>query len=60
MQHDQQYPPHRTTKDTPDTPVARASKQAGAVIAWLLIGLLGALLASGILAGIVALWRVIL
>lgn len=54
MQHDSKYP-------SPSAhPVSRASSAAGVLVAWVLIGLVGVLAASGILAGIVALWRVIL
>lgn len=54
MQHDNQYPA------SPNPPVARAGKVLGALAAWALLGLVGVLVASGLLALIVALWRVIL
>lgn len=56
MQHDSKYPSLRQQK----SPVTTASQTVGVVVAWVLISLVGALVASGILAGIVALWRVIL
>lgn len=56
MQHDSKYPSPRQQQ----SPVVAASQTVGVLVAWVLIGLLGVLVASGILAGIVALWRVIL
>lgn len=54
MQHDRKYP--RLEKTT----VQKASFTWGAALAWLLIGMVAAVIASGLLALIVALWRVIL
>lgn len=59
MQHDHQYP-HHDPAPTPARPIVKASGTVGTFIAWALIALLGVLAASAILAGIVALWRVIL
>lgn len=50
MQHDSQYP----------ASPARAGTMFGALIAWALLGLVGVLIASGLLALIAVLWRVIL
>ena len=54
MQHDSQYPA------SPEKSVARASSAFGTFAAWILLGLLGILVASGLIALIVVLWRVIL
>lgn len=50
MQHDNQYP----------ASPARAGTMFGALVAWALIGLVGVLIGSGLIALIVMLWRVIL
>lgn len=50
MQHDNQYPASRP----------RTGTMFGALVAWALIGLVGVLIASGLIALIVSLWRVIL
>lgn len=55
MQHDQQYP-----RTTTDKPIVKAGNTFGFVLAWALIALVGVVIASGLLALIVALWRVIL
>lgn len=61
MQHDHRYPaPHHDDRPEPARPIVKASGTVGTFIAWALIALLGVLAASAILAGIVALWRVIL
>ena len=61
MQNDHTYDPHgRKRAPAPEPTPAAASKTFGAVIAWVLIGLVGVLIASGLLALIVTLWRVIL
>lgn len=59
MQHDSKYPPNRPGPE-PQHPVAKASGTIGTLLAWALIGLVGVLIASGLLALIVTLWRVIL
>lgn len=58
MQHDSQYPASRDQRE--DQSVFNASKAFGMLVAWALIGLVGVLVASGLLALIVMLWRVIL
>lgn len=60
MQHDSKYPPTNDPAPKPDHPVAKASGAFGTLLAWALIGLVGVLVASGLLALIVMLWRVIL
>lgn len=57
MQHDSQYP---SSHQQEQHPVAKVSGAFGSVVAWILIGLVGVLVASAILALIVMLWRVIL
>lgn len=57
MQHDSQYPSPRYQDRRS---VADASKVFGTLVAWALIGLIGVLIASGLIALIVMLWRVIL
>lgn len=56
MQHDSQHP----ASPEPQYPVARASTAFGTLVAWALIGLVGVLIGSGLIALIVMLWRVIL
>lgn len=56
MQHDSQYP--SSSEDARS--IQRSSTTIGALAAWVLIGLLGILVASGLIALIVMLWRVIL
>lgn len=57
MQHDSQYPSSRQQERRT---VADASKVFGTLVAWALIGLVGVLVGSGLIALIVMLWRVIL
>lgn len=58
MQHDSQYPASPDRQE--QHPVARSSKMFGTLVAWVLIGLAGTVVASGLIALIVMLWRVIL
>ena len=68
MQHDNdprsRYHATRHTLDDPapepTRPVVKASGTLGTLLAWVLLGLVGVLIASGLLALIVTLWRVIL
>lgn len=67
MQHDSKYPPraHRDQDETSPEPtpapaVQRVAGAIGSLLGWALIGLVGVLIASGLIVGIVALWRVIL
>ena len=52
--------PENTPPDPPTDPITRTGQAIGTGIAWALIALVGLLIASGLIAGIAALWRVIL
>lgn len=66
MQHDNTYDDHARNRadhagDTaPAREPAASAKTFGMILAWVLIGLAGFAIASGLLALIVTLWRVIL
>lgn len=57
MQNDSQYP---SSTQPPIPTASRVGQAAGMLVVWTLVGLLGVLIASGLIALIAVLWRVIL